>query len=61
MLKRNVKRKRISESKRYLTLIIFIVSDMKNTEYLNRIYEFAEILWAKEKRDEQKTNVPKPT
>lgn len=53
MLKWLIKRKkRISDFERYITLIFCMITDIKNIEYLKKIYDFAEMMWKKEKREE---------
>lgn len=47
-----IKRKKcISDFERYITLIFCIITDIKNLDYLKKIYDFAEIMWKKEKRE----------
>lgn len=53
MLKWLIKRKKcISDFERYITLIFCMITDIKNIEYLKKIYDFAEMMWKKEKREE---------
>ena len=53
MLRWLIKRKKyISDFERYITLIFCMITDIKNIEYLKKIYDFAEMMWKKEKREE---------
>lgn len=53
MLRWLIKRKKcISDFERYIALIFCIITDIKNIEYLKKIYDFAEMMWKKEKREE---------
>ena len=52
MLRWFIKRKkRISDFERYIALIFCMITDIKNIEYLKKIYDFAEMMWKKEKRE----------
>lgn len=52
MLKWLFKRKKcITEIERYVNLIFYMLTDIKDVEYLKKIYEFTEVMWKKEKRD----------
>ena len=54
MLRWLIKRKKcISDFERYIALIFCMITDIKNIEYLKKIYEFAEVMWKKEKREER--------
>ena len=45
------KKKSISLIERYAALIFFIVTDIKNIDNMVQIYNVAEMLWQKEKRE----------
>ncbi len=45
------RRKCASEIERYVTLIFCMITDIKNVDHLMKIYDFAEVLWRKEKRE----------
>lgn len=52
MIKWLVRRRRgASQLERYITLIFWMITDIKNIEYLKKIYEFTEVMWKKERRE----------
>lgn len=44
---------------RYAALIFYIVKDIKNIDHMVQIYNLAEMLWQKEKRENSESAVQK--